>query len=254
MDSLQPIRQASLTDQVFDILMTRIKDHRYPHDNRLPPENQLAEEFNVSRATVRSALDMLAVNGLIVRRQGIGTFVSRLALIANPINQFIDFNDLIGNNNFTPGFRHINSEIINLDEDIAVQLSVNPGTEAMKVEKVFTADGKPIIYCVNYIPKWIFENKISNHEVEIPSLTEPYFSFFENTCNQHIEYYRASIHPEIYRDCPLPDILAFDDPYTPVLVIEEIGYNDQEEPVIFEIEYHPGNVMRFELIRYRNRG
>ena len=44
-------------------------------DDALPPERDLAGEFGVSRITVRKAIDGLVEEGLLVRRQGSGTFV-----------------------------------------------------------------------------------------------------------------------------------------------------------------------------------
>ena len=54
-------------------------------DGRLPTEAEIAEMFNVSRGTVRSAVGALAARGLVTRRQGIGTFVNQVALMANPL-------------------------------------------------------------------------------------------------------------------------------------------------------------------------
>lgn len=44
-------------------------------DDALPPERDLADELSVSRITVRKAIDGLVEEGLLVRRQGAGTFV-----------------------------------------------------------------------------------------------------------------------------------------------------------------------------------
>ena len=59
MDDLKLIRQPSLADQVLRILIDRIKDGAYPPNSQFPPENELIEEFNVSRATLRSAFSKL---------------------------------------------------------------------------------------------------------------------------------------------------------------------------------------------------
>ncbi len=45
-------------------------------DDALPPERDLAEELNVSRITVRKAIDGLVEEGLLIRKQGSGTFVT----------------------------------------------------------------------------------------------------------------------------------------------------------------------------------
>jgi DNA-binding GntR family transcriptional regulator len=42
------------------------------------------------------------------------------------------------------------------------------------------------------------------------------------------------------------------DPLTPVLVLEEVGYNTSDQPVLHSLEYYPGRTMRFELVRRRS--
>ena len=56
--------------------------------------------YKVSRATIRSAFDRLEAMGLIIRRQGVGTFVRKNSNISNLLNQFIDFPRLIADNGY----------------------------------------------------------------------------------------------------------------------------------------------------------
>ncbi len=64
------------TSQVAAQLKRRIFSGLYDFEERLPAERQLAEEFEVSRGTLRSALDLLERQKLVVRKMGSGTFVS----------------------------------------------------------------------------------------------------------------------------------------------------------------------------------
>lgn len=64
-----------LYQQVFAILRQRIVEGLYAPDDRLQTEEELAAEFEVSRATIRQAVGELAARGLVVRQQGKGTFV-----------------------------------------------------------------------------------------------------------------------------------------------------------------------------------
>jgi GntR family transcriptional regulator len=64
-----------LYHQVAGILRQRIDDGIYPVGGRLLAEDELATEFDVSRATIRQAVGELVTEGLVVRRQGRGTYV-----------------------------------------------------------------------------------------------------------------------------------------------------------------------------------
>jgi GntR family transcriptional regulator len=64
-----------LYHQVAGILRQRIEDGIYPVGGKLLSEDELAAEFEVSRATIRQAVGELVIEGLVVRRQGRGTYV-----------------------------------------------------------------------------------------------------------------------------------------------------------------------------------
>ncbi|OOY02984.1 MULTISPECIES: FadR/GntR family transcriptional regulator [unclassified Thioclava] len=64
-----------LADKVYHSLFSRISNGDYPPNQKLPPENQLAEEFGVSRPVLRAALEKLREEGTIYSRQGAGSFV-----------------------------------------------------------------------------------------------------------------------------------------------------------------------------------
>ena len=71
--------ELSLVDTAEAALRERLAPGRARPGDRLPPEKQLAESLGVSRGTLRLALERLESNGEIVRRQGSGTFVGRVA-------------------------------------------------------------------------------------------------------------------------------------------------------------------------------
>ncbi|WP_215455658.1 GntR family transcriptional regulator [Streptomyces sp. ATCC 21386] len=64
-----------LYEQIAVILSARIADGTYPPRRRVPSEAAICDEFNVSRPTARSALQLLGQRGLIVTVRGKGSFV-----------------------------------------------------------------------------------------------------------------------------------------------------------------------------------
>lgn len=72
-------RRGSLVDGAEQALRNWLSPGRYRTGDRLPPENEVAAMLGVSRGTLRSALRRLEESGEIVRRQGSGTFVGRMA-------------------------------------------------------------------------------------------------------------------------------------------------------------------------------
>lgn len=72
-------RQPNHGDEIYSRLHSRILDAIYPTGGKLPSEPALCREFGVSRPVVREALARLRAEGLIVSRQGAGTFVQQIS-------------------------------------------------------------------------------------------------------------------------------------------------------------------------------
>lgn len=245
-----PIRQPSLADQVYEIIVNGISNGTYPPGSLLPSENQLAQHFDVSRPTIRAAFARLVERGYVKRQRGVGTFVADSPSIVNPLYQLLDVQERISARGFKPGFKQLKSEIIDADEDIAEKLLVEKGSPVLHIQKVFTADDDPIIMFVNYIPAIVFQDCLTTDQALQPGVTEPFFEFFAKRCDRSVKYLTSFIKPKIAKDCQLPDIFDFDDPYTPLLIIEDIGYDGNDEPVFFSIEYLVGEASSLHVVRH----
>jgi len=247
------VRQQSLADQVFEILKERINQGVFQSGNQLPTENQLAEELKVSRSTIRVAISKLEDRKLVQRRQGVGTYLREIAKIPNPLNEFIELMQLIKVSGYEPGCS-ISSDFVQPDENLLEILQLQEGSQILRQRKIFTADGDPIIYVVNHIPVWVFENVISLEDALKPDLTDKFLDFFEITCGKKLSHFISTVRAETYENIdPLFELIN-KGPHTPVLAITEAGFDEEDKPVVLSTEYHPGNWMTFKIIRnVRNR-
>lgn len=78
--------KGALNDRVYDYIVSQIITGAFALNSRLPTEMQLAERLSVSRPVVRQALRRLKDDGLVVSRQGAGTYVIR-----RPAHQVFSF-------------------------------------------------------------------------------------------------------------------------------------------------------------------
>lgn len=244
-----PIRNASLADQVFRLLLNRITEETYPAGSQLPTENELADELNVSRSTVRTAIFKLEDRKIIHRKPGVGTYVNENINISNPLNEFIEFSKLIEENGFEPGYIHISSEFIDANKAIQNQLQLKDNEKVLKITKVFTANQDPIIYVINHIPAWLLKNKATHKQALKPEFTKDFKNFFELVCEQQVSYFISQVRADLFENINPPEALSIYQPQTPTLIIDQIGYNSVERPIISTTEYHPGNWMTFNIIR-----
>lgn len=247
-----PVRHQPLSQQVEQILADRIRSGKYTPDSQLPTEVELAEEFKVSRATIRSALSTLATLGMVVRRHGSGTYVTQIPHISNPLDQAIDFQELISRYCCQPSIEYGYCGIVLAEQELADQLQISPGDEVLVSQKVFIADGNPMIYCINSLPVSLFNKDRVQHIIANPAALEPFFTVMEQEIGMRVEYYVAHVRPMQIGSCkffspiPLPE-------FTPVMVIDEVAYTAEGRPIFHTFEYHPENKMDFELIRRRVR-
>jgi GntR family transcriptional regulator len=244
-----PIRNISLATQVEQVIINRIKEGVYLPGEQIPTEEQLADEFDVSRATIRAALNKMTASRIIIKRHGVGTFVSNAAKVTNPLDQSIGFLDLISTSGLDADFKEVISQVIVPPEDIQTKLSLEEGQRVLEVHKVFLADNLPVIYSENYIPEWVYKSAFTEEDITKSGVTEPFFEFFRDVCKCEIQYYFSNLSVGISSEFPtIIDSMEVEKD-TPILVIDEIGYNKQEQPVNYAIEYLPGNRMQFNLIR-----
>ena len=78
MTLLKPVATTRLYVQIARQIAAAVQQEQFKVGDRLPPERTLAEELNVSRASVREALSALEILGIVESRTGNGTFVRRL--------------------------------------------------------------------------------------------------------------------------------------------------------------------------------
>lgn len=73
--SLEPIEQRTMTELVSQRLVALLSDGALRPGDKLPPERELAQQLGVGRTTVREALKLLTLGGLLEARRGDGTYV-----------------------------------------------------------------------------------------------------------------------------------------------------------------------------------
>ncbi|MHB8932085.1 MAG: GntR family transcriptional regulator [Bellilinea sp.] len=135
-----------------------------PPGERLLSEPMLAQQLHVSRATLREAMRAFEGQGLIRRRQGIGTFVvGRATVIESGLEVLQSIETMADSINLkvTMGALHINQ--IESDEKLANGLKVEVNTPLIKVERVILGDNRPVAFLVDILP----ENVLTPAEMEV---------------------------------------------------------------------------------------
>ena len=136
-------RSRSKTTSVRRHIASRIVD--VPAGSQLPPEPELAAELGVSRATLREALRSLEEEGLVRRTRGAGTFVADRPRMANNLDANFGVTDAIRFSGMEPGTEQGSVRIEAASAEEAERLDLQPGEDVAVVDRVRTADGRPVV-------------------------------------------------------------------------------------------------------------
>jgi GntR family transcriptional regulator len=109
-------------------------------DDALPSERDLAVDFAVSRITVRKALDGLVADGLLVRRQGAGNFVS--ARVDKNFAMLTSFSEDMRARGRTPRSVWLKRAAGTVTPEEALALRLSPGTPVFRFNRIRYADDR----------------------------------------------------------------------------------------------------------------
>lgn len=128
--------------QLVQRIATSIELGQWPDGGVLPAERQLCEELQVSRTTLRKAIQVLTERGLIVSRQGSGNYVSQQVM--QGLTQLTSFSDDMRARGWEPGARVLSAAIYPTDAQEAAALDLAAGDKVLRLVRLRMADGVPL--------------------------------------------------------------------------------------------------------------
>jgi GntR family transcriptional regulator len=227
------IARASATPlyhQLANALRHQIDSGRYKSGAALPPESELIRKFRVSRVTTRLAIDLLVSEGLVVRKQGKGTYV-RPPKIQQDLSSLKGFAELMAERGSEQAMQVITFDMVPADESIAAALCIAPGEQVRRIKRRHHLKHSPIAFAVIYIPRSL-GRQFTLQQVS----TTPIYTLL--TQDAHIEIKRATqVVRAIEADQEVAQSLQIPRG-APVLMIERVTYSRTEEPVEFILFFY----------------
>jgi GntR family transcriptional regulator len=146
----------------FQRLQTELAQVIYSAEagSRLPAEPELAKKMGVSRATLREAMRTFEGQGLVRRRQGVGTFVvGQAKVIETGLEVLESIETLAHRIGLTVSMGEIQIKDIQANVEESEALHIGEGSPLVKVARVIHADERPVAYLVDILPKEIMPEK-----------------------------------------------------------------------------------------------
>ncbi len=248
--NLKPARAKwqTLTEAAEQEIRTAIAEGIYRPGTQLPAESELVEMLGVSRTVVREALRLLEDDGLITRRHGVGTFVRK-----HPILQNLNFNfgttEMIRSAGMAPGTAHAQVQLTAAAADVADALNLPVGAPVVVIERIRTADHKPVVYSLDYLPQAL----IGDTEVAAFWTTEDVslYHMLRTRFGQVIEYGVARILP-VNASAHVAERLRVPEGSV-LLYLLQTDYSPSDKPILYSCEYHLPDAFDFIIMRRGQR-
>ncbi|WP_336762954.1 GntR family transcriptional regulator [Paenibacillus sp. USHLN196] len=227
-------------------LETMIENKIWNVGEKLPSEYELAKHFSVSRETLRSAIKLLEQDGKLLVKHGIGTFVIK-PLPGIPSR--LEFLQSIGTMIKLAGLTETDSKEmigeVDCTEEWAKTLNIEEGSQVVKVERIRYADGEAVTYSVNIMPK-----DLVGDAFERADFSGSLFNFLEKECSIHIAKADTELVVPPNKD-KYVERLKNHQEETPVLLMKQLHYDQQNREVLYSYDYLRSDVFQFWVRRER---
>lgn len=156
-----------LYSQVKNKLQQEITNHLSPHD-QIPSEHDLMENFDVSRTTIRKAIDQLVQEGFLYKKHGKGTFVSE-EKIHQQLAQYAGFSQQMEKMGYKVKYEELKKEIIICKNELAMKLEISLGDRVFELERRARRNEEYINLTQSYIP-YVYVEGIEKYDFNSHSL------------------------------------------------------------------------------------
>lgn len=140
-----------LYHQLRELLLEKIESGEWNPGARLPTEDELCEMYQISKTTVRQGLSTLAMEGILIRKQGRGTFVAESRIEQGPV-QLTSFSEEMLQRGLRPASKILELKEIPVPSKIAEELELSKGEFVFMIKRLRLADDEPMGIQTAYLP------------------------------------------------------------------------------------------------------
>lgn len=243
----------TLSEQAKREILTYIRNMDFEKNNKLPREESLAEIIGVSRITIRQALNDLAAEGIVFRRQGKGTFVNVDSLnVKVTFNPCMDFTQMIQNSGYQPSVKLLSIARVPREEAVCQALHMSPEEQLILAEKFFFADNTLCAFCRDYFSLSLIGGEDSF--AEFSSYENSIYEYIYSLSGQRIQWDKVEIDTILTTEVPgLSQYTDLEKLGTrPFLYLRSVNYSSNDAPLILANEYINTAIVKFNMIRQKN--
>lgn len=235
-----------LYHQIGDALQFAIDNGELLPGDRLPSENEISSQYNVSRNTARLAINMLIMRGLAYRVKGKGTFVTQ-SRMRYGLMQLTSFTEEMRRRGMTASSKVLSLVCEIPPQRIAQRLQLDAQTQAYKIERLRLTNGEPMAFHISYVPCDLCPG-LEKEDLSSASL----YDLLELKHGLRIAYADQVLKPAIAFQYEADLLTVY--PGSPLLVVESVAYLDRGIPVEYARLIYRGDRYEFPFQSVRGSG
>ncbi|MFU8859163.1 MAG: GntR family transcriptional regulator [Cyclonatronaceae bacterium] len=231
--------------QISQWLRKKIEESEYKPDEKLPSENELATMFDVSRVTIRRALQSLESDSVIYRCQGLGSFVSDNRTPHNLV-KLTDFNEDMAKAGLDASSVVRDFKTVDAPGWLAGILGIGEGSKVIQIDRLRLGNGEPVAFDSTWLPI-LYGQLLDKEQLQNTTI---YKSLEEN--------YNIPIIRGCYRIAAelADEQLAAElkvDIRSALLLIDRTTFTIGEKPVYYQKRYYRSDRVMYEMTLERRK-
>jgi len=216
--------------QIIDSIKQKVSNKEWKAGDRIPSEEQLVNDLEVSRGTVRKSISVLEDDGILEKIQGKGTFVAKEKISYPFAQELVSFAESMETQDINFVTKVLTCEKIEPTPFLQDQLHIKENSPVLYLERIRLIEGVPSILSNN----WVSLERCPNLEL-IDFTKETLFSAIENSIGEKISYGVRDFlaKPVTEEQAKLMDLTA----NSPILDMHQKTFNRKDQALEFSDIY-----------------
>lgn len=237
----------AIYERIRENIMGRIRSGQLNEGDMIPTEMQLADQFGVSRPTVRRALDDLVNHGYLRRVKGTGTFVTKPKILQEYTKFIESYQAEMEKKNYSVKTVVIETSRIRADDLLSQKLQVKQGEQLSCLKRLRflqpSMDDRPVLFTTVYIPTALFPElfKYNYEERSLYQVLDENGLFIRHAVRE-IEIQFSDLYVSRYLQIKEG---------SPVFLISTVSRLENEQVIEYSESVYPWDKNKFQIEIYK---
>ncbi|HYH55252.1 MAG TPA: GntR family transcriptional regulator, partial [Anseongella sp.] len=223
--------------QIEVLIRNLVKSGEYDGGKLLPREEELARKFGVSRNTVRQGIYKLVIEGLLIRKKGVGTMVAPRTITTH-LDEWHSFSEEMNRRGIKVKNYLVKIQGETAPPGVSELFQVVEGTELLKLERLRGDENGPFVYFVSWFHPRVPISGKEDFSQPLYRLLEEKFSIYPTSSNEELKAIRAGKKVAAYLEI---------EENSPVLFRKRVVYDTGNRIIEYNLGYYRSDKFAYSI-------